>query len=736
MKKVFNAIWFSLPVQLILLHFKRFQIFLVLWYILFATISGSFMKAYGADALFLAPEYFDNVSAASVAIVGFSLGVFVMSWNITTFILNGHLVSFLATTAQPFLKYCINNALLPIVFLCYYCVKAIVFTRHQELFSTTEILLLILAFIGGFILSISIAFIYFFGADKTIYHSYKTSIKSANEKYLESVEHNTNIIHKHFIKVDWFFSARFKIRIPRNVSHYDESFLKKVLSRHHFAAVIAIFIAFIFLISIGFVSDDKFFQLPAAASITIFFAILIAVAGAFSIFFKKWSLLSLLIIYLIVNFFYQKEVIDPRNKAYGLDYDNKNLRPIYSKESIAQLANAVDVEKDKNNYLKILNKWKAKQEDSLPIMYIINTSGGGLRSATFTMNVLQQLDSVMKGKLMQKTLFINGASGGMLGATYFRELSMQKNIYLQDIQYTASISADLLNPLFSSFISRDIIGPVQKFTFNNHQYTKDRGYAFEEKLNENTNGILNKQIKDYVQLEQSATIPFMLFNSVITRDARKMIIASSPARFLMQPVQNNCIVTTDADAIDFTSYFEKQGSKNLRLLSALRMNATFPYVLPNVWLPTNPVIDVMDAGIRDNYGTETTLRFLNVFKDWIKTNTAKVVVLQIRDRNLSDWDKSTEDDDYLSYLTKPFALLQHNWFKLQDYYQSSQINYAASNFNNKLYSVCWQYIPTQKNTIAGLSFHLTTKEKQNIAAAVNNEVNTKALLQLMEIMKK
>ena len=628
MKKVFNAIWFSLPVQLILLHFKRFQIFLVLWYILFATISGSFMKAYGADALFLAPEYFDNVSAASVAIVGFSLGVFVMSWNITTFILNGHLVSFLATTAQPFLKYCINNALLPIVFLCYYCVKAIVFTRHQELFSTTEILLLILAFIGGFILSISIAFIYFFGADKTIYHSYKTSIKSANEKYLESVEHNTNIIHKHFIKVDWFFSARFKIRIPRNVSHYDESFLKKVLSRHHFAAVIAIFIAFIFLISIGFVSDDKFFQLPAAASITIFFAILIAVAGAFSIFFKKWSLLSLLIIYLIVNFFYQKEVIDPRNKAYGLDYDNKNLRPIYSKESIAQLANAVDVEKDKNNYLKILNKWKAKQEDSLPIMYIINTSGGGLRSATFTMNVLQQLDSVMKGKLMQKTLFINGASGGMLGATYFRELSMQKNIYLQDIQYTASISADLLNPLFSSFISRDIIGPVQKFTFNNHQYTKDRGYAFEEKLNENTNGILNKQIKDYVQLEQSATIPFMLFNSVITRDARKMIIASSPARFLMQPVQNNCIVTTDADAIDFTSYFEKQGSKNLRLLSALRMNATFPYVLPNVWLPTNPVIDVMDAGIRDNYGTETTLRFLNVFKDWIKTNTAKVVVLQ------------------------------------------------------------------------------------------------------------
>ncbi len=40
----------------------------------------------------------------------------------------------------------------------------------------------------------------------------------------------------------------------------------------------------------------------------------------------------------------------------------------------------------------------------------------------------------------------------------------------------------------------------------------------------------------------------------------------------------------------------------MRLLTALRINATFPYVLPNVWLPSKPVIDVMDAGLRDNYG--------------------------------------------------------------------------------------------------------------------------------------
>ena len=59
-------------------------------------------------------------------------------------------------------------------------------------------------------------------------------------------------------------------------------------------------------------------------------------------------------------------------------------------------------------------------------MYIINVSGGGNRSATFTMNILQRLDSLMNGKLMKQTVLINGSSGGMFGAAYFRELYRRK----------------------------------------------------------------------------------------------------------------------------------------------------------------------------------------------------------------------------------------------------------------------------------------------------------------------
>lgn len=736
MIKILNAIWYSLPVQLLVLHFRKHQFILLFWYVLFATISSNFLENFGADTLFLAPEYFNQVSVFSTAIVGFTFGIFFMSWNITTFILNSNLIRFLVTNTNPFLKYCLNNSLLPIILSVYYIIKTIGFEKNQELLTTPDLIWLVLSFIGGLTFSILIALAYFFSADKTIYYSLGNQIKSANEQYLLSNQSNEESYSDNILKVKWFLSTRFKIRKPRNIEHYSEEFLVKVLSHNHISAVLAILIAFIFLVGLGFISDEKLFQIPAASSILIFFSILIAVIGAITIFFKTWTLVILTLIYFGVNFLFSKNIVDPRNKAYGLVYKNLKERPLYNRASIQDLASEQNIKDDKEYYLQILNNWKAKQKESLPIMYVINTSGGGLRSTTFTMHTLAHLDSMFKGSLMDKTLFITGASGGMLGATYYRELFYRKN---KDIAHTKkfvdNITNDLLNPIFSSFISRDIIGPVQKFKYNGLSYTKDRGYAFEEQLNINTEGILNKQLKDYIEPEKNAKIPFILFSAVITQDARKLIIASHPARFLMKPnIQNKQISSFDADAIDFTSFFKKQHSTNLRLLSALRMNATYPYILPSVWLPSEPVIDVMDAGIRDNYGIETTLRFLNVFEDWIKTNTKKVVIIQIRDREQSDWVKP-KPNDYFTYLTQPFAQLQENWFNLQDYYQAGQINYASSSFKDHLQTICWQYSPTQENARARLSFHLTKAEKNEIAKAVFNRDNVAAFKTIQELIK-
>ena len=116
MKTFIQNFFYSFPIQLLLLHLRKAQVLLIFWLILFLTLTGNFMKIFGANALFLAPEYLGNVNAAAAAIVGMATAVFIMSWNITTFILHSKRFRFLATNSKPFLKYCVNNSIIPICF--------------------------------------------------------------------------------------------------------------------------------------------------------------------------------------------------------------------------------------------------------------------------------------------------------------------------------------------------------------------------------------------------------------------------------------------------------------------------------------------------------------------------------------------------------------------------------------------------------------------------------------------
>ena len=689
------------------------------------------MERFGVNNMYMAPEYLSEVNALSTAMVGISIAVFFMSWNITTFILHSRHLQFLATTSQPFLKYCINNAILPVTFLMFYAVKTISFQYSQELFAVGELIFLVAGFLCGFILALAMAFGYFFGADKTIYRFLSDAVKDELIKHKAKYENGDGAKRKYYLRIDWYFSATFRLRRPRNVHHYTQDFIDRIFKQHHIAAIISIFVAFASLITVGFFLDNKFFQLPAAASITVFFAILIAVAGAFSYFLQAWALPFLLILFLLVNVLYEHDIIDPRNKVYGLNYDNKTERPRYDRETLWQLSSAENMRADSLRFIQILNRWKQKQANPLPVMYIISTSGGGTRASTFTMNVLQRLDSITKGTLMSQTALITGASGGMMGAAYFRELYAQKiagkNIVLSDAKYVDDISADLMNPLFSSFVARDLIAPAQHFSIGTRRYVKDRGYSFEQKLNSNTHGLLDKQLKDYAEAENNATIPLAFFNSVITMDGRRMTISTQPARFMMrQMFDTSLLASVDPDGVDFVSYFAKQEPYNIRILTALRMNATFPYVLPNVWLPTDPVVDVMDAGFRDNTGLETAIRFMFVFRNWLKENCSKVVLVQIRDKKQGGWDNILDSKNIADLLTKPALLTQHNLFRFQEYAQHQELDYVQHIFGNQLRRVVFGYQPFNKNAAATLSFHLTQREKRDIRASLDDAVNNAA----------
>jgi hypothetical protein len=740
MKAWLRGFYRSLPIQLLFLHFRKYQALLVFWFILFSIVDGVFMKSFGANSLFLAPEYIGSVTPLSFAIVGISLGMFIMSWHITTFILFSRHFKFLATTSNPFLKYCINNSAIPLVFLFFYFIKAFAFAHYKELIPLTDVFFLGGGFIAGLVLIMLISFVYFFGADRSILRRMLPIINNPNEYITHLQPHHHYVKGESLIHVEWYLDTPRTAKKTRDVSHYTQSFLDTIFKRHHFAAVIAVFVAFLFLMIVGFFLDHRFFQIPAAASITMFFAVLIGVSGAFSYFLQSWSVPYLIMLIFILNIFYKLEWIDPRNKAYGLNYLNKNERPAYTRDKLRTMVADSSLDADRRNMIAILDRWKKKQGEEKPLLVIINTSGGGIRSAAFTMHALQMLDSTTGGDLMKKTFLISGASGGMLSATYFRELYREKRngkpIRLQDQQYLDNISGDLLNPMFSSFVARDLIAPAQSFSVGPYEYVKDRGFAFEMKLNQNTDGVLDKRLSDYRTEESDANIPLMFFNSVVSRDGKKMIISTQPVRFMMQGRQDTAnLPVMDPDAIDFVSFFAKQNPYNLRVLTALRMNATFPIVLPNVWLPSEPIIDVMDAGLRDNYGQETTLRFLQNFEDWLKANTRGVLVIQLRDREAGGWENPYSSDDMTEHITKPFFLLQHNWYKLMEYFQNDMISYYDENLPYHLYKVGFQYVADNEESKAALNFHLTQSEKRNIFSALNSAYNQKGLQQVKQFFQ-
>jgi len=738
MKAWLRGFYYSFPVQLLFLHFRKYQVLLVFWFILFTVVNGSFMDTFGADSLFLAPEYLDNVNSISAALVGIAIGMFIMSWNISTFVLLSKYFKFLAATTNPFLKYCINNAVIPVIFIVFYFFRAYEFTRHKELISNVEILFLAGGFLSGLIFVLAVSFIYFFRADRSIMRKMMPTISNPGEYITHLRPGKTAWYNDSLIRVEWYFDSH-KLRPTRDVRHYTPEFVDSLFKRHHFAAIIGVFAAFLLLITIGFFLDSPFFQIPAAASITIFFTILIGVAGAFSYFLQSWSIPYLIALLLMLNFFYKKEWIDPRNKAYGINYQNKSERPHYTKEGLMALCVQEKVEADRRNMISILENWKKNQDSAKPLLVLLNTSGGGHRSATFTMSMLQALDSITHGTIMKKIFLITGASGGMVGATYFRELYLQrlngKNINVQDGKYVDDIASDVLNPVFSSFVARDLIAPAQKFKVNDFTYVKDRGYAFEQKLNMNTRGLLDKQLKDYAADEKAAKIPLIFYNSVVTRDSRKMIISTQPVSFMMQGWQDNTkIPVMDPDVIDFASFFEKQNPYDLRILTAMRMNATFPIVLPNVWLPSNPVIDVMDAGLRDNYGQETSLRFAEAFDEWIKENTSGVLMIQIRDRSPGGWEYPYMSDDITDHATKPFLLLQHNWFKMMEYFQNDMLSYYAEHPARTVHKILFQYASDNTENKAALNFHLSKREKKDIRLSVNSFTNVQGFEHLKTLL--
>ncbi len=742
MKNVLKSIYFFLPIQLLLLHFRKYLLLLIFWIILYLTFSGNLAPHFGASSLLLAPEYLGALSFTSMFLLGGALCVFIMMWHITTFIIHSKRMPYMGATRQAFIVYCINNSIIPIVFLIIYSITSVRFLRHDENSSISHILLLQLGFYLGLALVTFLTFIYFFSVSRNLFKLVLSKITNParirNIIPYDSLDYEIDILQS-----ESYISLNLKIEKSTDLETYHPRVMNTVLRRHHRNVIFGTFICYLILLLAGFFIEKPLLRIPAGCGFLLMFSIIMGFVAAVKYFLKSWEAIGWVIIILVLSLLVENKVFDFRSIAYGLNYtQTDNEKPEYSYNNLHEIFNPNKYNEDKNTEEKRLQNWKNKYWDSnlsKPPLVVITVTGGGSRSAFWTFRTLQYIDSISNGNLFKNTVMITGASGGMIGATYWRNL---KDAYLQgkikDIYkpaYQENIGKDLLNAIIISLASIDMVSPINRIKLGKYNYVRDRGYAMEQEMINNTDGILDNNLDFYKNREEKGEIPQIIFASTVVNDGRKLIISGQPLSYLTQPEYSLYKKYPPIDCIDFATFFKNQNPYNLRIATALRMNATFPYVLPVVKLPSVPNINVMDAGLRDNFGTEVANRYLFVLRNWLEKNVRDVIFLEIRDTRENGVCTSADETTLNDMITDPLFVIQNKWEAFQSYNNSMIKDFSPSFLNGKLHYFTIQYMPKDKKKVASLNFHLTQKEKNDIYQSIYNQDNQETIKSCLQLLQ-
>ena len=750
----FPKLYYSFPVQLLFNNFRRNQVLLLCWIILFAMITGNFGKYLGIPYLFLDPEYLNRVNFTSFFIMGAVTAGFTTAFHITSYINDGHRFSFVGTLPKPFTKFAVNNSLIPFVFLAVYLYEIIVFQVNNEYRSQYGLVTSVAGLLTGYGMMTLVFYTYFRLTNKDIFRyvvcrideRLKSSVKMTRASAIKKLD----IARKKQVRVDYYWD-RISFKPVENISFYDKATILQVFDQNHFNLVIIELFIFALVLVLGLFKDNPVFQLPAASSFVIFLTIFVMLSGAFKYWFGGWSATVGLILFLVVNYLVGEDFFSRKYEAFGLNY--KTYAAEYNVKSLQHLNDSAHQEGDRRVTLIGLENWRKKFGEEKPKMVFLCVSGGGKRAALWTLSALQRADSLTNGALMKHSILVTGASGGLIGASYFRELKLRELQGEKIEPYAAihrdRIATDNLNPLIFSLMANDLFVGFTQFEYAGLTYKRDRAYTFEQQLNEITEGLMDKPVSAYRHWELSGAIPTIILTPTVVNDGRKLFIASRPVSFMNYDVENlERYSSAKYSGVDFYHLFREQNGDSLRFLSALRMSATFPYITPNTTLPSNPPIQIMDAGISDNFGLSDAVRFMFAFKDWINENTSGVVLVSIRDSPKLGTIAPKKGQTIIDDITQPISSVYNNFENFQDITSDLLIGQASAWLHQPIDRVDLQYqaesyVPIlrsmdsirQNSARASLSWRLTTREKQGVVNTIDSEANQEQLAKLKKLIQ-
>src|SRR4030095_14605094 len=233
---------YSFSIQLVVMHIKKNQLILFYWFLLFGFITQSFSKRFGIPYLFLDPEYLEQVNVVSFFIVGITVGIFIMAFNISSYILNSFRFPFLACLSKSFQKYSFNNFIIPGLFVIIYIVEIIHFQYFSQLKTGLEIATYIFGFLAGIFVVVSLTLRYFLLTNKDIYKLFGVEHADAKDEQDDCKPKNRSrrkkVKNEKVWHVETYLAFPVKTRLVRSTDHYKNYMLQSVFKQNHINAAV------------------------------------------------------------------------------------------------------------------------------------------------------------------------------------------------------------------------------------------------------------------------------------------------------------------------------------------------------------------------------------------------------------------------------------------------------------------------------------------------------------------
>lgn len=291
-----------------------------------------------------------------------------------------------------------------------------------------------------------------------------------------------------------------------------------------------------------------------------------------------------------------------------------------------------------------------------PKLVLVAVSGGATRSAYWTAVMLDRLERDLCG-FGRRVRIISGASGGMLGTacyvTYRRDVARSTASERPCGMVHRGQGPSTYSPWVGD-VPFDSMDPLARYIALSEVWKAlwpgvtrvDRGVILER----DWSGI-RYPFADLAPLERAGRVPSLIFSPMIVEDGRRLLISNldlshddsgRPSPILLtrgRQIAHDEAADADGSSdelyslsgLEYSRLFPRDRDGGLLLSTAVRMNASFPFLSPAVNLPTVPPRRVVDAAYYDNYGIQVATAWIHQNRDWLTRHTSGVLLVQIRD---------------------------------------------------------------------------------------------------------